>query len=405
MKQKVSIVIVGIGGYGRNYLNALLDCEKQDGFKIVGAVDPFPEKCDRMEDIKKRKIPVFSDIKEFYERHTADLAVISSPINFHCPQTEYALSQGSNVLCEKPLCATVQDAARMSEAEKQSGKHVFIGYQWSFSDAIQNLKQDISKGLLGSPLRFKTIVLWPRNDDYFKRGWAGKQKDRESNWILDSVANNATAHYLHNMFYVMGDKKNSSAKLAEVKAELYRANKIENFDTIALRAFDKNKLEYMFFATHSVNSLFGPCFRYEFEKGEVIFEKNSNQGHIIAVFNNGDRKDYGNPFDNVMNKLWIAVDNVKSKKLPLCGIEAAYSHTLCINGVQESMPEIKDFPADLIHHDSSMRKNKQGIWVEGLYDVFMDCYNNWKMPYESGVRWAKNGKKVDLTNYNHFSLR
>ena len=39
-------------------------------------------------------------MEQFYEKHMADLVVISSPIQFHCEQVCLALSKGSNVLCE-----------------------------------------------------------------------------------------------------------------------------------------------------------------------------------------------------------------------------------------------------------------------------------------------------------------
>jgi hypothetical protein len=53
--------------------------------------------------------------------------------------------------------------------------------------------------------------------------------------IFDSPANNATAHFLHNMFYLLGATRETSAAPAVVQAELYRANAIENFDTAAIR--------------------------------------------------------------------------------------------------------------------------------------------------------------------------
>ena len=40
-------------------------------------------------------------------------------------------------------------------------KIVAIGYQWSFSDAIQKLKADVIAGIFGKPRRLKTLVLWP----------------------------------------------------------------------------------------------------------------------------------------------------------------------------------------------------------------------------------------------------
>ena len=86
------------------------------------------------------------------------------------------------------------------EAAARKDGFIAVGYQWSYSSAIQKLKQDIHSGIYGKALQMKTIVLWPRNKAYFTRttGWAGKVKASNGETIYDSVANNATAHYLHN---------------------------------------------------------------------------------------------------------------------------------------------------------------------------------------------------------------
>ena len=39
---KVSVLLVGIGGYGASYLDALLDEGDLRGAELVGAVDPKP---------------------------------------------------------------------------------------------------------------------------------------------------------------------------------------------------------------------------------------------------------------------------------------------------------------------------------------------------------------------------
>ena len=51
------------------------------------------------------------------------------------------------------------------------------------------------------------MPLWPRDERYYSRnGWAGVKRTNDGTWILDSPTNNACAHFLHNMFYVLGDR-------------------------------------------------------------------------------------------------------------------------------------------------------------------------------------------------------
>src|SRR5690606_23790349 len=137
--------------------------------------------------------------------------------------------------CEKPLSATVDEALAMIEARDRANRTVAVGYQLSYSKKIQALKQDMMNGVFGKPIRFRTMALWPRADSYYDRAWAGRIQDDHGRLIFDSVANNATAHYIHNMFYVLGKEIDRSAQPARVTAELYRARLIQNYDTAVMR--------------------------------------------------------------------------------------------------------------------------------------------------------------------------
>lgn len=400
MSNTVSIVLVGIGGYGNNYVKGLLeniDSKKYD-CTIVGVVDPKPEGARMIDKIRELKIPIFSSLEEFYENNSADLAVISTPIQFHSIQTCLALSKGSNVLCEKPLSSTPEEGLKMIECRNEHGKFVSIGYQWSHNPAIHELKKDIMSGVFGKPVRLKTMLLWARTDAYFKRGWAGKLKDSQGRLVNDSIANNATAHYIHNMFYVLGDRVDSSIRPATVTAELYRANEIENYDTAMMRTITENGVEIMYFGTHATKKHYGPVFRYEFEKAVVEFEeKGDRDGSNITVrFNDGSIKVYTNPFNDILIKLWNAILAVKGKAEILCPPEAALSHTLCIKGMQDSQPQIVNFPEEMVKWTEDLKGGQSGTYAEGLDEVIERCYENWALPSELGVKWAHPGKEVQI---------
>ena len=205
MAEPVSLVMVGVGGMGAAYLEALLERRDEDLFRIAGAVDPQPNRCKQYVEMRSMGVPCFVSLQDFYRNRKADLAVLSSPIQLHMPQTAFALAKGSHVLCEKPAAGTIQEVRAAIEAEKAAGRWVAVGYQWSFSPAVQALKEDIRTGLFGAAKRFKCLYLWPRDEGYYTRNdWAGKRRDAEGAWVLDSPVQNAMAHDLHNMFYVLG---------------------------------------------------------------------------------------------------------------------------------------------------------------------------------------------------------
>jgi predicted dehydrogenase len=397
-KQPVSAVLVGISGMGFYYLKTLLEEFPAGEVELRAAVDPYPEKSELYPELKRLQIPVFDSLEKFYKsKETPELVVISSPIHYHVRQSCEALLSGSNVLCEKPLGATVQEADQLIQTRDESGLWVMIGYQWSYSSAIQALKKDILAGLFGKPIRLKTICLWPRDESYYLRSdWAGKIKDK-GDWVLDSPANNAMAHFLHNLFYVLGERVDRSAQPARLEAELYKAYPIENFDSIACRVFTKEGVELLFYASHSVHKELGPQFCFEFEKATISYGEVSQE--IIGRGPLDKQKCYGSPeAEHPFHKLFEAVASVREPRPILCGPEAASAHTLCINGIQESVPEIRTFAGSMIEKSDKERRS----WVKGLAEAFYDCYQNGTLPSEEGFSWARAGKSVDLRSYRFF---
>lgn len=84
MVEPVSIVLAGLGGYGDVYLAALLDERNRRRFRLVGAVDPTPQNCSRLDELQRRGVPVYPSLEDFYLANRADLTVVSSPIHRHC---------------------------------------------------------------------------------------------------------------------------------------------------------------------------------------------------------------------------------------------------------------------------------------------------------------------------------
>src|SRR5262249_868422 len=158
----------------------------------------------------------------------------------------------------------------------------------------------------------------------------------------------ACAHYLHNMLYVLGNKIDRSAEPETLTAELYRANKIPNYDTAVLRCHTRGGAELLFVVSHAVSANRGPVFCYEFEKARVAFTEQPG-ATIVAHFNDGTKKDYGSPNQSRDRKLWMTVGAAHGREQLVCGIEASLPHTQCVLGAQESCPDIVNFPEASIH--------------------------------------------------------
>jgi hypothetical protein len=218
--------------------------------------------------------------------------------------------------------------------------------------------------------------------------------DSEGLWVLDSPANNAMAHFLHNIFYLLGDRPDSSAMPSTITAELYRAYPIENYDTIACRAWTLGGTEMLFYASHSTFEELGPMFSLEFEKATVMFGEDRDS--VVALTNDGEKIQYGSPEKETFLKLRDALAAVHSIRPLTCGPEASYAQTLCVNGIQESVSVICSFP------EHRVKRDENRIWVDGLTQEFYTCYQRGILPSESSMPWASRGQNIDLRNYDFF---
>lgn len=392
--KKVSIVIIGIDGYGKRYLNWLLQEGEKYKVVIAGVVDIHPKNSYIYTEVVKNNIPIFPSIEEFYDNEHADLAIISTPIHLHAYQSCYALEHGSNVLCEKPMCATIQEAHQMIETRDRSGNFLAIGFDWSFNPSVIQLKQDIINNEFGKPQRFKSLLLLPRSENYYNRtSWAGKMYSEKGEPILDSVANNAGAHSLHYMFFLLGSGLNRSAQLKQVTAELYRANPIESYDTCALKAKVEDDITIHFYATHATKNNWGPIFSFEFEQAIMSYTPGDSNS-LEVNFNDGRRRFYSGPLQtSPMQKL---IDCIKSIVLNVkdvtCGPEASYTHTLCVNNMHRSFIRIADFDPSLIRQDNDV------TWVEGLDETLIKSFNQWMMPSDINKPWTKKGNPINIAS-------
>ena len=374
----VDVVLVGMGGYGHLYAKALLNDAKIHGARLVAGVDPYAEKSGNLDLFRKAGIPVYDNLETFYHKQKADLAVISTAIHLHAPLTCLALAQGSNVLCEKPLCSSLDEIEKMRAFQSSSGKFVSIGYQWSYSEAIQALKKDIKDGILGSPVCLKTLVLWPRAASYYQRNdWAGRIKMPTQEWVLDSPVHNATAHYLHNMLYLLGSERELSAWPEGLEAKCWHVNPIENFDACALHCKTSQGGEIFFFAAHSILNEVGPIIEYQFENASVTYQR-ADDAVFTVRFRDGKTKFYGDPYFGEMNKLWQAVKAVGTKETLACGIEAASPEVFCIQKIFQST-KILQIPQSKIKIEERTGGDNLA-WAEGLEEALLDGYYRGRLP-------------------------
>ena len=377
--QKPSVLLVGVNGYAAGYVMKLLELQAEGRAVVAGVVDPTAARCPQIAALADGGAPVVDSIADFFATGAAapDLAVVATPIALHAEQSRALLARGIPVLCEKPAAGCLADAETMSDAEKASGRFLAIGYQWAFSDAVQSLKRDILSGRFGAPRRMRSLVLWPRPLSYYGRNsWAGKLRDGAGREVNDSPVNNAMAHYLFNMLFVLGDAPETAADAEVAEARLLRANAIETFDTVSMRLRAVGA-DLFFHVSHTIGEGVGPIFEYIFEKGIVRYGLESGTDHITATFSDGSSADYGDPYDDQWRKLPDCLARAINPSLPPppCTIGAALAHMRCIEA-------LKAFPVEAVApertHFAEKPDGDRLLVVDGLRERLVAAYDDWQ---------------------------
>jgi predicted dehydrogenase len=275
---------------------------------------------------------------------------------------------------------------------------VQIGFQWSYSRSVRALKRDLVAGKFGRLNSCKTFYLWPRDNAYYKRNdWAGKLRDGQGRWILDSPANNAMAHDLHNLLFLSGPSMEKSAGPVSITAEAFRGYAIENYDSLVCKIETGSHVEIFAAFSHAAADKAGPRFVLECEEAVIRYDEKSDE--IIARSRTGSELRYGSPFEtNQFHKLSVAVRRVRRMEENPCSLEAALPQVLCINGIQDSLESIAVLPDSEIVRDRSAGS----VWIRGLAECFTACYSEACLPSELDWKWAVPGKKIDLASYTQF---
>ena len=372
--KKVSVLLVGVGGYGGTYIDLIL--KHSDRVRLVGGVETGEIPQETIDRLSEHKPRFYKSMEDFYAENTADLCIICTPIHLHKEHTLCALTHGSNVLCEKPVAGCVSDAEDMINTK--TDKFVAIGFQHCFADYILNLKKDILSGVWGKPLLAKSINFFPRPKWYFdtRNKWAGRVKAPDGRQVNDSILNNACAHPMQAMLFLLGDKTDTAVMPKSVDVQLYAANNIETFDAVALKLETEADVPVFYYASHCVEKNRGFEFEIVFENGTVRYSDNDES--CRGVFNNGEVKDYGwyKPHEERFLKCIRAAAG--EKDLITCNLKTALPHAITVEMVMKHLDEKYVFAENQL--STHQRNTSDYIYVPGMLDAFEKAYEQNELP-------------------------
>ncbi|HEX2766194.1 MAG TPA: Gfo/Idh/MocA family oxidoreductase [Candidatus Limnocylindria bacterium] len=149
--------VIGLGMMGRNHVRVW--DEAVDDVDLVAVADPDPAAVARA--TAGRRARGFDDPDRMLAEEELDLVSIVAPTSLHLPVALAALRAGANVLVEKPIAATREEALEMMAAANDAGRMLTVGHIERFNPAIRELRRRLVAGELGRVFQIKATRLGP----------------------------------------------------------------------------------------------------------------------------------------------------------------------------------------------------------------------------------------------------
>lgn len=145
--KKLRFGIIGTGWIAESHVESL---KQMKDAEIVAGADLIPGKAEKF--FKHYGLPdvrLYPDHKSMLENEELDAVCVCTYNTQHAVCTIDALNKGVNVLLEKPMTVTLEEAADIIRAEKKSGKLLSIGFQPRMDDNMKMIKKIVESGELG----------------------------------------------------------------------------------------------------------------------------------------------------------------------------------------------------------------------------------------------------------------
>ena len=145
--RKLKIGIIGTGWIAGDHMTSYLHMPDAE---VVAGADLIPGKAEAFfERFGRKDVRTYPDHTSMLEAEELDAVSICTYNAAHAQCAIDALNKGVNVLLEKPMCVTLDEAVAIREAEKKSGKVLSIGFQPRFDANMKKIKEICDSGVLG----------------------------------------------------------------------------------------------------------------------------------------------------------------------------------------------------------------------------------------------------------------
>jgi len=152
--------------------------------RVVAVCDVYPPHLSRGLRLAGPQAMTYRDYRKLLERKDIDAVIIATPLYLHAPMTIDALQAGKHVFCEKTMAYSIEEARRMVQVSRETGKHLQIGHQRHYSPIYAHAREMMTEQeVIGKLVHVR--AWWHRNNSW-RRPIPDKKYEELLNWRLYS---------------------------------------------------------------------------------------------------------------------------------------------------------------------------------------------------------------------------
>lgn len=192
--------LIGCGRIAVNHVKAAVN----NDLDFVAVCDVMPKAIDVLFNKTgyNKQIEKYEDYKEMIKMHPElELIAIATDSGMHAEIALYCIEHGINVIIEKPMAMSMNDAEEIVKRSHEKNIKVSVCHQNRFNIAVQRMRKALEEGRFGKISHGSINVRWNRGKQYYDQAsWRGK-------WASDGgCLFNQCIHGIDLLRWMMGDE-------------------------------------------------------------------------------------------------------------------------------------------------------------------------------------------------------
>jgi len=190
--------LIGCGRISPNHMAAA----QENNLEIVGLCDVEMENIQKLaKQFQIESVTQYLDYKLMLAAQQPELVAIATESGKHAQIALDCIEAGCNLIIEKPIALSLEDADKIISAARLKGVKVCACHQNRFNKSVSKIREAVEQGRFGRLFHATAHIRWNRGQDYYTQApWRGT-------WQQDGGAlMNQCIHNIDLLRWMMGDE-------------------------------------------------------------------------------------------------------------------------------------------------------------------------------------------------------